>query len=67
MGADWAEHMARLLSVYDGRDCAGFLIRRPRRGVEPFDREENSLGIFPSEVEAANAVLASASNERGAG
>jgi hypothetical protein len=59
--------MDTLLSVYDGRECAGFLLRRPRRGVEAFDRDENSLGIFPSEREAANAVLDSASNERGAG
>jgi hypothetical protein len=59
--------MATLLSVYDGQQCCGFLIRRPRRGAEAFDREERSLGLFPSEVEAANAVLDSASNERGAG
>ena len=59
--------MGTLLSVYDGQECCGFLIRRPRRGVEAFDRDENSLGIFPSEVEAANAVLDSASNERGGG
>jgi hypothetical protein len=59
--------MATLLSVYDGQECCGFLIRRPRRGVEAFDREERSLGIFPSDAEAANAVLDSAENERGAG
>lgn len=55
--------MATLLSVYDGQQCCRFLIRRPRRGAEALDREERSLGLFPSEVEAGNAVL----DERGAG
>jgi hypothetical protein len=47
-----------LLSVYSGRDCVGFLLSRGKVGCEAFDANEKSLGIFPSEKAAADAVIA---------
>jgi hypothetical protein len=38
-----------MLSVYDGRECVGFLFHRGLQGVELFDREQRSLGIFPTQ------------------
>jgi hypothetical protein len=43
-----------MLVVYDGRETAGFLLRRGKVGVEAFDRD--CVGLFPSESEAANAI-----------
>jgi hypothetical protein len=43
--------------VYAGNTCIGFLLERGRRGVEAFDADERSLGIFPSHHEAAEAVM----------
>jgi hypothetical protein len=39
----------------DGR-CAGHLFHRGRAGVEAFDRDERSLGIYPNQREAAAAL-----------
>jgi hypothetical protein len=44
--------------VYDGRACLGFVLSRGRAGFEAFDREERSLGLFPTAPAAANAVFA---------
>jgi hypothetical protein len=55
-----------LAYVYDGRVSLGFVVSRGRAGFEAFDREERSLGLFPTAPTAANAVFASA-NEGGAG
>lgn len=44
-----------LVSVYDGRECIGFVITR-RHGFEAFDADERSLGKFPTMQDAANAV-----------
>jgi hypothetical protein len=57
---------APLSYIYDGRECRGFVLARGRLGFEAFDREERSLGLFPTAPTAANAVFASA-NEGGAG
>jgi hypothetical protein len=43
-------------SVYAGQTCIGFLIGRGRSGVEAFNADEKSLGIFPNNREAAAAV-----------
>jgi hypothetical protein len=45
-----------LLSVCDGRICRGFVIARGKRGFEAFDSDERSLGLFPTQREAANAI-----------
>jgi hypothetical protein len=47
---------AAMLTVFDGRELRGFLLQRGKRGVEAFDREERSLGVFKTEADAANAV-----------
>jgi hypothetical protein len=45
-----------MLSVYDGRDCIGFLLSRGKLGFEAFDSNQQTLGIFTSEKEAADAI-----------
>jgi hypothetical protein len=47
---------ASLLSVFDGRRCAGFLLHRGPAGWEAFTAEQISLGIFRSKQDAANAI-----------
>ena len=37
-----------MLSVYDGRQCVGFVLERGRRGYEAYDAGENSLDMFAS-------------------
>jgi len=44
------------LAVYDGRQFVGFLLTRNPLGVEAFDINEHSLGIFPDLKTAADAV-----------
>ena len=45
-----------MLSVYDGQRCLGHIIARGKRGFEAFDADDCSLGTFPTEHEAADAV-----------
>ena len=54
-----------LLTVYDGRICIGHLLRRGESGVEAFDRDDRSLGIFAEVNAAANAVIAAAHTRAG--
>jgi hypothetical protein len=51
----------------DHKRAIGFLMVRGRSGIEAFDRDENSLGLFDSPADAARAVVAAAINETGAG
>jgi hypothetical protein len=53
MGTD---NTSRLIPVMAGKTCAGFLLRRGREGVEAFDRDEHSLGLFTDPIAAAAAV-----------
>ena len=46
----------RLVSVMNGSACAGFLISLGPRGVEAFDANEKSLGIFPDALSATAAI-----------
>jgi hypothetical protein len=46
----------KALSVYVGAQCIGFLLSRGRQGVEAFDAETRSLGLFPDQKRAAAAV-----------
>jgi len=41
----------------DGKTCIGFILVR-RDNFEAFDRDEKSLGKFPSVQEAADAISA---------
>jgi hypothetical protein len=47
-----------LLSIFDGRKCIGHLLVRPHSGVEAFDSDDRSLGLFPDVSAAADAVSA---------
>jgi hypothetical protein len=47
---------SNLVSVYDGTICLGHVLYRPRVGYEAFDRNDQSVGIFPTQGEAANAI-----------
>jgi hypothetical protein len=40
-----------------GGACAGFLISLGPRGIEAYDNNERSLGIFESQIDAASAVI----------
>jgi hypothetical protein len=45
-----------LLAVYDGRECAGFILARGKLGFEAFSADQKSLGLYPSQREAAHAL-----------
>jgi hypothetical protein len=46
-----------MLSVFDGRTCAGWIVGRGRIGWEAFTADEGSVGVFPTQREAANAIM----------
>jgi hypothetical protein len=45
-----------MLAVYAGRECAGFFLSHGRDGVEAFSASNKSLGLFPDQESAADAV-----------
>jgi hypothetical protein len=45
-----------LQAVYDGQRCIGHLLLRGKLGVEAFDADNRSLGIYPDMKLAADAV-----------
>jgi hypothetical protein len=53
---------ASMLAVYvpgkDGRNtvCVGFIMPRARQGVEAFNADTKSLGLFKTQAEAADAL-----------
>jgi hypothetical protein len=44
------------LAVYDGQTCIGHLLARGRSGVEVFGADDESLGVYPTQKEAMQAV-----------
>jgi hypothetical protein len=58
------EHQAQLeakpafQSVYDGRICLGHILNRGKLGVEAFDANDRSLGVYPNRKTAAAVVSA---------
>jgi hypothetical protein len=42
--------------VYDGRTCLGHILARGKAGFEAFDRDDRSLGLFPTAKAAADAL-----------
>jgi hypothetical protein len=44
------------LAVYSGRTCVGFLLLRGRQGIEGFDADDRSLGLFQDQKSAADAI-----------
>ena len=53
---DDGEEKPTMLSVYVGQLCIGFVMPRGRAGVEAFDANARSLGIFLDQRSAADAV-----------
>jgi hypothetical protein len=49
---------ATLVSVFDGRKCLGIVLSRGPKGYEAFTADERSLGLFPTQEAAANALSA---------
>jgi hypothetical protein len=47
-----------MFSVYDGQQCIGHLMRRGKFGVEAFGANDESLGIYPTQKEAMQALYA---------
>jgi hypothetical protein len=45
-----------MTSIYSGRQCVGFVLKRGHTGYEAFDSDEQSLGVFKTPSEAAAAV-----------
>jgi hypothetical protein len=56
-----SESSVWLMGVYEGQACIEFLLRRGRHGVEAFDRDSHSLGVFPDQQAAAAAITAPSS------
>jgi hypothetical protein len=51
-----APSTAPMISVYDGRECVGFVIARGKLGFEAFDRNERSVGTYSTQREAVAAI-----------
>jgi hypothetical protein len=43
-------------AVCVGCQCIGHVVWRGMRGIEAFDRDDKSLGLFATQAEAANAL-----------
>jgi crossover junction endodeoxyribonuclease RuvC len=65
--SDVLAEVPRFVPVMSDGTCAGFLINRGPRGIEGFDCNEKSIGIFNTPIDAANAVqrAAGGNHERG--
>jgi len=50
--------MAPMAYVYSGRDILGHILSHGPKGFESFDRDDKSLGIYPTQREAADALSA---------
>jgi hypothetical protein len=48
---------APITFVYAGRVCLGFILARGPAGFEAFSADEKSLGLFPTQREAAAAIM----------
>jgi hypothetical protein len=55
MGARMSD--ALIASVYAGQVCLGFILARGSAGFEAFSADEKSLGLFPTQREAAAAIM----------
>jgi hypothetical protein len=44
------------LAVFDGQTCIGHLLSRGKAGFEAYDRDDRSLGIYPDQKSAADAI-----------
>jgi hypothetical protein len=55
MGAHMSD--GAITSVYAGQVCLGFILARGAAGFEAFRADEKSLGLFPTQREAAAAIM----------
>jgi hypothetical protein len=46
-----------IVAVYSGKICLGFVLTRGAAGFEAFSADEKSLGLFPTQREAAAAIM----------
>jgi hypothetical protein len=46
----------RLLALYDGKRCVGFILAHGTAGYEAIDHDGVSRGLFPTQQEAAAAL-----------
>jgi hypothetical protein len=47
-----------MLSVYSGTVCLGHLLNRGKLGWEAIDTDDRSLGVFPTQQAASDAISA---------
>jgi hypothetical protein len=47
---------SNLVSVYAGTTCVGHILYKSRVGYEAYDFNDRSIGIFPTQQAAANAI-----------
>jgi hypothetical protein len=52
--------LGKFAYVVHNQICIGFVIARGPAGVESFDRNERSLGVFTDETAAVSAIFKSA-------
>jgi hypothetical protein len=45
-----------MVSVFDGRDCLGFILSRGKAGFQAITADDRELGLFWSQQEAADAL-----------
>jgi len=45
-----------MLSVYSGRTVLGFIINRGRAGFDAYTADEKSIGTYPTQKAAADAI-----------
>jgi hypothetical protein len=50
-----------MLAVYSGRNCIGHLFNRGKIGIEAFNSDNQSVGVFRSQHEAVAALPSSGS------
>jgi hypothetical protein len=46
-----------IIPVFSGKVCLGFVLARGEAGFEAFGADEKSLGRFPTQHEAAAAIM----------
>jgi hypothetical protein len=46
-----------MVAVYSGREILGWIIARGKTGFEAFDFDNTSLGLFPTQKAAADAIM----------
>jgi hypothetical protein len=46
-----------LVSIFAGQVCIGFVLNRGTAGFEAFSADEKSRGLFPTQREAAAAIM----------